>query len=95
MNLTLRIKKVYFDAIANGSKKYEYRSDSDFYRKIFQRKSEFKTLTLHYQKPERLTCKIKNIKLIKNNLKGVDPSFFGTEKIFRIEIYEPISWLKK
>lgn len=89
--ITLRIKKVYFDAIADRSKRYEYRSDSEFYRKMFIDRKAIKSVMFHYQSKERLTCQIKSIRLVKN----VDETFFSTDKVFRLELTKPKRWIKE
>lgn len=62
MNLTLRIKKYYFNEILQQRKTIEFRSDTEFYRRKFIN-NKYKTLTLHYQKSSRLVVEIKDIKL--------------------------------
>lgn len=60
--LTLRIKKKYFDLIASGEKKIEYRECKEFYHRLFEKKRSLKVLKLHYQSPRQLTVDIKKIK---------------------------------
>ena len=62
MKLTLRIKKIYFDAIKDGSKTCEFRSCTPYYENRFLKNPKF--LTLHYQKAERLDCRINSIKIV-------------------------------
>jgi len=61
-NVTLRIKRVYFDQILNGSKKVEYRAVKPFYERLFRDVSSIKTLTLHYQQERKLIADIVSIK---------------------------------
>jgi hypothetical protein len=89
MLLTLRIKKHWFDLIANGEKTVEYREDKSFYRKKFE-KNKYSYLVLHYQKPIKLLCRIKSIKKTTNPM----PELFSTREVFAIEIENPILfWL--
>lgn len=62
MNITLRIKRRYFDDILTGRKKVEYRDYKDYYKKLFKDKTGAKTLTLHYQQKRKLVCQIVDIK---------------------------------
>lgn len=83
MNLTLRIKKVYLDEIANGLKKVEYRRDNEYYANIFSR--TYSTLTLHYQSKRRLVVEILNVKKIAIPKKHVNSPFLkGTNKCWGI-----------
>ncbi len=59
--VTLRIKKKYFDLIAKGEKKIEYRECKEFYNKLFSRR-DYKFLKLHYQSPRQLVVDIKKIR---------------------------------
>lgn len=82
-SVTLRIKKVYFDQIASGEKKTEYRSYKDFYTRIFEG-FEIKRLVLHYQSSRRVVAEVKRIDLIPR------PSFLDaasfTSKVFAIRL---------
>ncbi len=60
---TLRIKKFYFDMIANGEKRMEFRSATPFYEWLRTIETPF-LLTLHYQKPPRLTRIVTKVRLI-------------------------------
>ena len=60
---TLRIKKVYFDMIKDGSKKIEYRDYKEFYHRLFREKPTH--VIFHYQKYNYIKCKIKSIRKIK------------------------------
>lgn len=68
--MTLRIKRKFLSKIASGEKKVEYRSYTNFYKKLIIKafKNGDKTLTLHYQKGLKLTVPILSIKIEKNNL---------------------------
>ena len=94
-SITLRIKKIYFDAIADGSKKFEYRAYSDFYRRMFEKEGKIDSVTLHYQLPPRLTCRVTRIEVIPHpeHLKN-DPAFPG-KQVFRIGLREPKRWSKR
>lgn len=59
---TLRIKKKFFDAIKNGSKKKEFRDKKKFYDALFKIKPTH--LKLHYQGKEKIIVGVKSIKVI-------------------------------
>lgn len=88
MNLTLRIKKVYFDRILNGDKFIEYRDKKPFYNRILRNKDQFKTLILHYQKPCRLKCEITAVKIISlKEAKKITPKEFVGDIHFAPDLY--------
>lgn len=62
MNLTLRIKRVYLQAIASGEKRTEYREHKDFYKRLLKRTPT--TLTLHYQQRERVIVEVTRVDVI-------------------------------
>lgn len=64
MTVTLRIKKIYFDAIRRGEKTYELRDDTDYYRRMFEGR-KIEQVMLHYQSPERLYVQVKSVNRIK------------------------------
>lgn len=61
-SVTLRIKKKYFDLIACGQKKVEYRECKEFYQRLFEQGQPVRRLKLHYQSPRQLTVSVKKIK---------------------------------
>lgn len=67
-NITLRIKKKYFDLILDGQKTIEYRAQKFYYTRMFQRGDDIKTLTLHYQSPRKLRADVVSIRLIETPL---------------------------
>lgn len=79
---TLRIKKIWFDAIAEGSKKIEYRADKPFYEWLGIIKPPFEIM-LHYQKPPRLIKTAYKIKLIRRP-NWIDPLLVPTRKCWAI-----------
>ncbi len=72
-NVTLRIKRVYFDQILSGEKTIEYRDCKAFYERLFRDVTTLKTLTLHYQRARKLRADIVAITRIKT------PDFFKDE----------------
>lgn len=80
---TMRIKKVYYDAIRDGTKKYEFRSCTPYWLKHLKRDAKY--LILHYQKSNKLICKIKSIKIIQRP-SNIDQKIVTTEKCFAIEV---------
>lgn len=77
-NITLRIKRKYFDLILSGKKHIEYRDSKNYYDKLFKNKSNAETLTLHYQQDRRLKCDILKIKRMT----------IGTAKLLNPELFE-------
>lgn len=71
---TLRIKRVYFDAIRNGTKQIEYRADKSYYDWLHSIEKPFK-LKLHYQGDETMTVTVSKTKRIKT------PAFIDKEII--------------
>jgi len=63
MRVTLRIKRVYFDAIERGEKTYELREHKEYYSKLFDDKNVTELL-LHFQGKKRLVVAVKSIRLI-------------------------------
>ncbi len=86
--VTLRIKKVFFDAIKEGRKKKEYRDFKPFYEKLF--KENVGALKLHYQGNEMLTVEVKKIQVINTPkwLHGVAliSGFKFTDRVFQISL---------
>lgn len=64
MNITLRIKRVYFDLILAGHKLIEYRDCKEYYDRMFVNKESITSLTLHYQGERQLRCKVIQIRRI-------------------------------
>lgn len=58
----LPIKKIYFDQIKSGEKKYEYREVKKWFEWLD--KDEIKFLSLHYYSQEKLIVEIKSKKKI-------------------------------
>ena len=75
-NVTLRIKRIYLDAIRAGDKKHEFRSANEHYSKMLFPVP--KTLTLHYQNPNDKICvAVKKITRIKAPKELLAKGFFG------------------
>lgn len=64
-SIALRIKRIYFDAIARGEKTVEYRESKPFYDRMFARKKSIALVLFHYQRAERLLCEVEKIERIK------------------------------
>lgn len=84
MQITLRIKRVYLRAIADGSKRTEFRKDAPFYRALFERKP--KRLLLHYQGDERLLVEVKEIRRILRPREFDAYDFLNTKYIYAIDL---------
>ena len=82
-SVTLRIKKIFFDEIASGEKKIEYRSVKSFYTSLFEGR-EISKLVLHYQKKSRLVVEVKGIDVIRRP-KFLDAESF-TPKVYAIHL---------
>ncbi len=92
MHTSLRIKQRYFDQIAEGTKDTEYRAASDYYRRILIKDEPITSLTLHYQRAERLTCKVLSIKEI-DTPSWIDKANIDTKRCIAIKLSNPRRWL--
>lgn len=70
-NVTLRIKRRYFDEILSGAKSVEYRDARPFYDRTFAETPA--TLTLHYQRERVLRADVVSVSRIPR------PAFFSLE----------------
>lgn len=88
MRKTLPIKKVHFDAIRAGEKRYEYREKKPFYDRFFKVKPT--QLLFHYYREQRLLCDVLSIDVIDTPIELGQKwlSSYGTkpEKLYRIEV---------
>jgi hypothetical protein len=85
--LTLRIKRVYFDAIKRGEKTYELRSDTEYYRSRLQGK-DYTTIMLHYQRPQRVYAKVVSIERVRTPA-GIDTKVISTPWCWKINLSNP------
>lgn len=85
---TLRIKKIYFDAIANGSKGIEYRATKPFYDWLSRIETPF-LLRLHYQKRIFVSVTVKRVRLIRRP-KDVDATLVPTDKVWALYLGEVV-----
>lgn len=93
MHTSLRIKKAFFDAIRSGEKNAEFRSVSERNTSMLIKSPPISEITFHYQKEERLTVKVKSIKLIKRP-KHIDPELVS-DPCYRIQLIGvPRLWRK-
>lgn len=82
---TLRIKKVFFEAIERGEKRFEYRSDTPFYSWLETVRMPF-MLKLHYQKTGvNLIRKIKLIERIETP-EWISDEFVSTDYCWKIHL---------
>ena len=70
----LRIKRIYLDAIVDGSKTSEFRADNEYYNRLFL--TPFNRLKLHYQSSRQIIVEVTNIKKIE----------FDGETMFELEL---------
>ena len=89
MTITLRIKRVYFDAIAAGTKSIEYRDVKPFYDKLLSRPN-ITHLKLHYQQPRQMICEVRGIfkKRVPPELRN-DPDVPFSEYVYAIMLANP------
>lgn len=92
INLHLRIQKKFMDEIRKGEKKIEYRKNSEFYRRMFQGK-QIESITLHYQRPERLTFEVGKIELIDRPARFDRDPMLPTKKVFAIHVKRVSEWI--
>tara|TARA_B100000809_G_scaffold128318_1_gene126453 strand:+ start:804 stop:1115 length:312 start_codon:yes stop_codon:yes gene_type:complete len=89
--LSLRIKKVYFDSIIEGDKKVEYRQASPYYQKRFSR--SYKVVKIYYNTAYAI-IEIKDIRLIPNFREKADrPDFLATDTIYAISLGK-VHWIE-
>lgn len=91
-NLILPVRRIYFDQMKSGEKKFEYRLVNDFWSKrLIGRKYDCVIITLGYpshgQTDRRLTFKWNGSKI-----ETITHPHFGQEpvKVFAIDVSEPI-----
>lgn len=78
----LPIKKMFFDKIITGEKKFEYREDKLFFRKMFAGLN-VDYIIFHFYKKEKIKVKILSIKKVKTPKKC---TLIKTEKCYRIKL---------
>ena len=87
--ITLRIKRVYFEAIKSGEKKIEYRDNTMFYRKFFVRGDAISNIVFHYQNPQdKIKVAVKEIYVIQKPDFLKDSKLVRTESVFAIQLGE-------
>jgi hypothetical protein len=79
---TVRIKKVYFDAIADGTKRVEYRADKAYYDWLATVPTPF-VLRLHYQKCVMLSVEVDKVRRIK---RPASVKLIPTTKVWALSI---------
>jgi len=77
----LPIKKIFYDQILSGVKKFEYREDKHFYQNKFNK--DVNTIIFHYYKNPKIKVKIISVKKIKTPKKC---TVIKTEKCYRIKL---------
>lgn len=85
-NITLRIKKVYFDQILRGEKRVEYRDAKPYYDRMFKERPH--TLILHYQRAERIFAQVKRIRKIRTPKRLLLSKIKFGEYVYAIELGE-------
>jgi len=87
-DITLRIKKEFYDSIRKGSKKKEYRDFKPFYHKLF--KDGVKSIKLHYQGTEFFRIAVKDIKVINTprwlTALALISGFSFTDRVYEISL---------
>ncbi len=93
-SISLRIKKIYFDRILEGTKKVEYRACKDFYtRMLDETEGPIKRLVLHYQSARRLIVKVKRIDLIETP-GHLDRTLIPTEQVYAIHLGKILEYIE-
>lgn len=78
----LPIKKTFFDKIITGEKKFEYREDKLFFRKMFDA-IDVDYIIFHYYRKEKIKVKVLSIRKVKTPKKC---KLIKTEKCYRIKL---------
>lgn len=84
--LTFTIKKIFYDQVDCGIKKYEWRSLRPKYKKLLSKKIKY--IRLHYRTKRAIIFSIENIEIVRcpSFLKDSPISF--TRKVYKIKIGE-------
>jgi hypothetical protein len=82
---SLSIKRVHFESILDGRKRFEYRSKTAFYESLFRRKPE--RIRLHYYKRRMLMVDVVQIRTVAASQRLIDLGF--TPEVFEIEVRNP------
>lgn len=82
--MILTITKKYFDLIASGEKKVEYRKAIDYYARLFEKRPA--VITFHYRRGAYLRCTVEKIRLIKRPVRLKKSVFITTKKCYAIHI---------
>lgn len=77
---TLRIKKIYFDAIADGSKTTEYRACKAYYAWLKDAPTPF-LLRLHYQRGPQLVVMVERVRRMRRK-NWMDPAIIPTRTVW-------------
>ena len=92
--LSLRIKKVYFDAIINGEKTSEYRQYNDYYHQRFTDAGKFNVLKIYYNNAYAI-IQIKEIGVSPNPLPIKDrPEFLATKMVYELKLGK-VYWVNR
>jgi hypothetical protein len=86
---TMRIKKIYFDAILDGSKRIEYRAVKPYYGWLETIPTPF-LLRLHYQKRTALTVIVEEVNRI-TRPRFVDEKFVPTRFVWALSLGQVIA----
>lgn len=91
--MILTITKKYFDLIASGEKKIEYRKNILFYEKKFSVTPSI--IVFHYRKGVYLKCDVDKIELIKRPAFLKNSIFISTKKCFAIHVKNPLVYRQR
>jgi hypothetical protein len=84
---SLSIKKVYFDAILQGTKRHEYRAATPFYDALF--KSKPRELLLHYYRPHVMRVQVVKIRKIRTSKRLHSLGLGFPPHVYEIEVRNP------
>lgn len=89
-NVTLRIKRIYLEAILDGSKKSELRSCTEFYERLLRNAESIDTLTLHYQTERKVICDVVSVTRVPHPRgEPTEGDILTTSEIFKINVRNP------
>lgn len=94
MTLTLTLNREWFDKIASGEKTFEYRKDTDFYRRLFKNRDKWKEIVFHFYRRDRLQCQIVSIKRIRRPKQFKESTYLTTKMIWAIRLKNPVTYTK-
>jgi hypothetical protein len=84
--VTLTTTKFFFERVASGVKRVEYRRDIPYYHEVYARKP--RVMILHYRHGVYLVCRLRRVRYIDRPRAIRNSVFITTPRCFAFEIAE-------